>query len=73
MHFQVGPWVYVLVSGSGTDWRVWPPLRAAVTIGTSLNFNDPRLRCRLATDDAMDIMLEHLRFGKPDVRFIEDV
>lgn len=73
MHFQVGERSYRLISGSGTNWRVLPPLRDALTSGATLNFNDPRLRCRLERDDGMDIMLELLRFGKPSVTFIEDV
>ncbi len=73
MHFQAGERAYRLVSGSGTAWKVWPPLRNAITSGTSLNFNDPRLRCRLSRDDAMDILLELLRFGRVTVNFVEDV
>ncbi len=73
MHFQVGERAYRLISGSGTSWKVRPPLRDAVTSGDSLNFNDPSLRCRLERDDGMDLMLEHLRFGKKTVTFVEDV
>lgn len=73
MHFQVGERAYRLVTGGGSSWKVLPPLRDAITSGTSLNFNDPRLRCRQETDDGMDLLLTHLRFGKRDVTFIEDV
>lgn len=73
MHFQAGERAYRLISGSGSAWKVWPPLRSAITSGTSLNFNDPRLRCRLETDDGMDIMLELLKFGRVTVNFVEDV
>lgn len=73
LHFSVGDWAYRLVSGSGTAWRVWPPFRAAVTSGTALNFNTPRVRCRLARDDGMDITLEHLKFAQASVVFVEDV
>lgn len=51
---------------------IWPPLREALA-GSELEFNDPVCRCRLETDDGMDVNLELLRFGRPSVAFVEDV
>lgn len=73
MHFEVGERAYRLMSNSGTSWRVWPPLRKAIANGAALNFNDPKLRCRMVRDDGMALTLEHLQFGKRDVVFVEDV
>lgn len=51
---------------------IWPPLREELS-GSALEFNDPVCRCRLETDDGMDVNLELLRFASPSVTFVEDV
>lgn len=50
-----------------------PPLREAAAAGAILDFDDPVVRVRLASDDAMDLELALRRFGNPTVNFIEDV
>lgn len=50
-----------------------PPLREAVLAGDRLEFDDPVLRCRLASDDAMNLELSLRRFGSPSVAFVEDL
>jgi hypothetical protein len=50
-----------------------PPLREAVTAGEQLEFDNPVLRCRLATDGEMDLELRGRKFANPTVNFIEDL
>lgn len=79
MHFSVGDYGYVIERVFGTDGDgitsvlLWPPLREAITTGQSLNFNTPKVRCRLERDDGMEINLELLTFAKQTVVFVEDV
>lgn len=49
-----------------------PPAREAIDAGTELEFDDPVVRCRLASDKEMDLELQLRRFGNPTVQFIED-
>lgn len=74
-HFSIDERLYRIrtfdpVSGAMT-FR--PPLREAVTTGTELNFDDPVVRCRLASDAEMNLPLDLGRWSFPDVKFIEDV
>lgn len=50
-----------------------PPLREAAVSGQRLEFDDPVVRMRLASDTEMDLDLHLRRFGQPTVNFIEDV
>lgn len=59
--------------GSVYTVKVWPPVRKPITAGDALEFNKPVCRCRLASDDGMNVMLELLTFAKTSVRFLEDV
>lgn len=72
-HFSIGERLYRIRSLDGTTLTFRPPLREAVASGTSLNFDDPVCRCRLASDREMDLEFDLRRFGAPTVRFIEDV
>lgn len=82
MHFQVGERAYlVLTMDSGTPGggytefpaTISPPLREAVTNGTTLNFDDPWMRMRLATDDEMNnVDLDAKKFGVGEVNLVED-
>lgn len=78
-HFSTNERGYRIKRVLGTDGDgltsviVLPPLRDAIAFGASLNFNDPSVRCRLERDDGMAVMLEHLKFGKHTVAFVEDV
>lgn len=49
-----------------------PPLRAAITDGTVLNFDDPVCRCTLASSAGMPLSLSNRAVGLPSVSFIED-
>lgn len=77
-HFSVGERGYrlrsvVYTSANTADITFRPPLREAVANGAELNFDDPVVRMRLATDDAMDLELALRRFGTPSVSFVEDI
>lgn len=50
-----------------------PPLREAADAGARLEFDDPVVRMRLASDAEMDLDLQLRRFGQPTVNFVEDV
>lgn len=60
-------------SGGGSTYRmrVWPPLRAPIAAGDSLEFDLPRCLCRLATDNAMDAEVDCAGNGSADVSFTE--
>ncbi len=78
MHFSAGDRGYRIERVFGTDAGIisvliWPPLRDFIESAEALNFNTPRVRCRLERDDGMNINLEHLKFAKPDVTVVEDV
>lgn len=47
-----------LVSGTTYSVCVWPPVREAIADGTSAEFNDPRLTCRLKTDGEMQTFID---------------
>lgn len=76
MHFSAGYWLYRLktvtdMGGGVFRCAIWPKLRAAIASGDALEFARPVLRARLETDDAMALDLNLLRFGDPDVSFVE--
>ena len=79
MHFSTNERGYRIKRVLGVDGDsittviVWPPLRDVIANGATLDFNTPTVRCRLERDDGMAIMLEHLKFGKHTVAFVEDV
>lgn len=50
-----------------------PPLREAASLGDRLEFDDPVVRMRLATDHEMNLDLQLRRFAAPTVNFVEDV
>lgn len=77
-HFSAGDWGYRIervfgTVGGVTSVLIWPPLRADIVQSEALDFNTPRVRCRLERDDGMNINLQLLRFGMADVAFVEDV
>lgn len=47
-----------LTTGTTYSCTVWPPLREAIPNATLLNFNDPRLTCRLKTDGEMQSFVD---------------
>jgi hypothetical protein len=77
-HFSIGERMYRLRSVTFTTPTTAaitfrPPLREAASEGDFLEFDDPVVRCRLASDDAMDLELQLRRFGSPSVSFVEDL
>lgn len=62
-----------VIEQSATSARIQinPPLRAAITQTTRLEFVEPLLKARLATDDEMALDLEIGRFDFPTINFIE--
>lgn len=79
MHFSVSDRGYRIKKRLSDDGDgnaqvvIWPPVRDAIAHGATLNFNTPHVRCRLERDDGMGIMFEHLKYGKHNVAFVEDV
>lgn len=77
-HFSIGERLYrlrtVVYSGESTAAITFrPPLRESASAGTRLEFDEPVVRMRLASDAEMDLELQLRRFGNPTVSFIEDV
>lgn len=77
-HFSVGDRLYRIktvtyTSGTTANITVRPPVREAIADGTSLDFEQPVCRMRLATDTEMDLELALRREGNPTVNFIEDI
>ncbi|QTH19795.1 hypothetical protein HRJ34_15630 [Rhizorhabdus wittichii] len=62
---------YNIVEVSGTEITFRPPLREAVTSGTTLEFDDPRCVMRRAQPTSNAISLG--RFGAPSISFVEDM
>jgi hypothetical protein len=61
-------------NGSGNyDLSIWPPLRLAVSAGDWMEFDNPKCRMRLASDQEMSLDLSGHRFARPTVNFIEDL
>lgn len=76
--FSVGERLYrlhtvVYSSDSKASVTFRPPLREAVKSGTYLEFDEPKIRVRLATDGEMDLPLDHNVTGVISINFIEDV
>lgn len=61
------------VDGVNLSLAISPPLREAITNGDDLEFDRPALRCRLASDNEMDLMLVGRRRSEASISFIEDV
>jgi hypothetical protein len=77
MHFSIGERLYrcfgtTSVGGDNYTMSVLPPLREAAAGGAVVVFDNPAVRCRLASDDEMTLQLEPGRMGTATVRFVED-
>lgn len=77
-HFSLGERLYRIKSVTSTGATsatitFTPPAREAASAGDNLEFDDPVVRCRLASDTEMDLPLEMRRFASPTVNFIEDI
>ncbi len=55
--------------------KFWPPMRERIEINDQLEFDNPKLRCRLEKDDSMNIQggWDYWRRGSPSVSFLEDL
>jgi hypothetical protein len=77
--FSIGVRAYMVkevltVSYDGIHYiKFGPNAREAVASGSHVEFDEPRLKVRLASDTEMDIELMLGRWGFPDVSFIEDL
>lgn len=59
-------------NGDGTfDVTIRPPLRAAVAADMEIEFDHPKCVMRVATPDAMDLLLEQRKRANPSVAFVE--
>lgn len=77
-HFSIGERLYRIrtvtyTSETAATITFRPPLREAASIGNRLEFDDPVVRMRLATDSEMGLDLQLRRFAAPTVNFVEDV
>jgi hypothetical protein len=63
----------VLGLESGATWivRIGPWLRAAYPAGTIMDFDFPRCRMRMASDDTGQLNLSMNKFGSPSIEFDE--
>lgn len=78
MHFSAGHYLHRIQAITATvgdvyTCTIWPKTREAIADGAALEFGIPRIRVRLADDDAMRLPLTHHRFGEGNITFIEDV
>jgi len=77
-HFSIGERLYRIrtveyTSENTATITFRPPAREAATIGTRLEFDNPVVRVRLASDNEMELSLDYGRWSFPSVNFIEDV
>lgn len=77
-HFSLGERLYRLksvkyTSDTAAAITFTPPAREAAGIGDYLEFDDPVVKMRLASDSEMDLSLDMRRFATPTVNFIEAV
>lgn len=76
-HFSIGERLYrvakvILITGNDHQVSIRPPLREAVANGATVDFGDLKCKCRLASDDEMNLVLRPPRLGFASVRFVED-
>lgn len=77
-HFSIGERLYrvrtiIYTSATAATINFRPPLREAASAGARLEFDDPCVRVKLATDDAMSLPLEANMRAFPSISFVEDV
>lgn len=62
-----------VLASIGTDqtWAIWPPLREEIRAGRRLNFDKPVCRMKLVNEGADDLNLEWLKYGFPNLSFME--
>lgn len=69
--YRVRTAVYTSDTAATLTFR--PTLRVAATTGDLLDFDDPVVKMRLASDNEMDLLLDGRRFAYPTISFVEDV
>lgn len=77
MHFSVSERLYRIreitsTVGSLYGFTFFPPAREAMSNGATAEFRRPVCRCRLASDDQMNVVLDVLRYAFPSIVFLED-
>lgn len=77
-HFSIGERLYRIrtvtyTSDTAATITFRPPLREAASLGDRLEFDDPVVRVKLATDDEMQLPLDYNRWAFVAVNFVEDV
>jgi hypothetical protein len=77
-HFSINYRLYRITSiisktSGATEVKIWPSLRDDVLPLSDVIFDDVVCKCRLATDNELDLTLEAGRWGKSAVNFIEDI
>jgi hypothetical protein len=76
-HFSIGQRLYRIATAfpvTPTIFEItfWPPAREAVALGTTVEFDMPVCKMKLATDNEMDVELDQDIWGYPTINFIED-
>lgn len=64
-HFTVNGFLYRVASNSDGDLRINPPLREAVTVGTTALINNPSVVVRLQSADGLRVTENHNRITPP--------
>lgn len=77
-HFSIGERLYrvrtiIYTSDATATINFRPPLREAASAGARVEFDDPVVRVKLASDDAMALPLEANMRSFPSISFVEDV
>ncbi len=77
--FQAGECAYTVTRITAVDEsplvfsaNFWPPARVAIAINADLDFDNPRFRAKLESDDGMSLDLAAWRVGSASVAFVED-
>lgn len=70
-HPTWGPRCYEVLSKSGTQVKFRPPLREAITVGTPLDFENPRCKMRRISDPSNALSIG--RYGSCSITFVEDM
>lgn len=75
-YFSIGERLYRVKSLADTSTdsvtvNIWPPLRAAVVAGDTVNFDNPVCKMKLVTEQEGDLDLQFGRRGFPTMKFVE--
>lgn len=78
LRFSINDKLYQIASVSSQSSnfatvQIYPPLREAVQKGERIEFDHPRIRVRLASDNEMRLTLSANQMSFPTINFIEDL